>query len=83
MTEKAKVHRDGKGATFVGAGGYSAYRLLRIAKGRLHPESKWAVVKERHQRYGSSQEYMMPLWKWEDLLAEARELQSLCDGGRP
>jgi len=75
VTDKAKIHRDGRGATFLGAGGYTAYRLLRIAKGRLHPESKWAVVKERHQRHGASQELMMPLRQWDALLAEAEGFQ--------
>ena len=82
MTDRARLHRDGKGATFVGAGGYTGYRLLRIAKGKLHPESKWAVVRERHQRHGTLETILMPLRKWKALLAEAREQERREKGRR-
>ena len=73
MKDRSKVHRDGKGATFVGAGGYSGYRLVRITTGRIHVESQWAVVKERHQRHGTLEVILMPIRKWEKLLQQARE----------
>ena len=73
MKDRSKVHRDGNGATFVGRGGYTCYRLVRITTGKIHVESIWAVVKERHQRHGTLEVIIMPIRKWEKLLEQARE----------
>lgn len=75
MTTTSKSHRDGRGCTFKTGHGYTAYREIARRRSAFRPESRrhdMVVVRERHQRHGSSRTFTMTQRQWATLLEEAR-----------